>query len=35
MIAATAMGLEYPKELLALGNAADTPLDVEACVVES
>jgi hypothetical protein len=34
-IAATATGLEYRKELLALGNAADAPLDVDACLVDS
>ena len=34
-IAATATGLEYRKELLALGSAADAPLDVDACLIES
>ena len=34
-IAATATGLEYRKELLALGGAVDAPLEVDAYLIES
>jgi hypothetical protein len=32
-ISATATGLEYRKELLALGNGADAPLDLDAYLI--